>query len=402
MVPLVGRNPQVRPPFTAEEISTLSDDSEFSVFSESSEPSELTEGSELSELSGTFACDWITVYSMVEPQSGSYWHGSVDFKRFERLGTNGKIRAQVSKEHGQYSVTLTGEPLRAGARVGELLSDIWSPIAGLTLQRVDWAWESHALPQDWNLERIVHSVKARLPHWRYGWGVVEINSPDGRTFYLGAMGQPGTEADGTPAERTKRWRAKPLFIRCYQRTGGPVRVEAECKKLSGVPLRNALEETCTLCAKFLPGRCGWTEIELPATAARLPDGRDNSAKLVRQAYGLLRAAALRSGYLEDGRRVPAELDSMWAAVVFAATGMTWNDVVPKVSIRPLTGASDQNLMIGGGREGPRFRDPGGVIQGSEMADAIIRPMRSVGKGSISQNYSPTPLGEFFTHFCGED
>lgn len=230
----------------------------------------------------------------------------------------------------------------------------------------------------------MQEVKARLPHVRYGWGVVSIDSPDGRTFYLGALSRPGTDDDGTPAAQTERWRSKPLFVRCYQRTGGPVRVEAECKKLSGVPLRDALQETCAVCAPFLPGRCGWTEIELPPTASKASDQRVKPAKLVRQAYGLLRAAALRSGHLMDGRKVPVEFDAMWGAVVYAGTGLTWGEIAPKVPFLPPLGA------------------PGGVTQGSEMADAIIRPVRSVGLGSISQKSLPTPLGDFYTHFCGED
>lgn len=110
------------------------------------------------------------------------------------------------------------------------------------------------------------------------------------------------------------------------------------------------------------------------------------SKLVRQAYGLLRAAALRSGHLEDGRKIPDQLDGMWAAVVEAATGLRWAEHKPKVSL------CETQLLTA---EGKRY--PGGVIQGSEMD--VTRTVPAVRTICTTQD---TPLGDFYRHFCGSD
>lgn len=213
-----------------------------------------------SQLQGSFQMDWLTVYSTVRPRSGKLWHGSADVGRFERLGSGGLLRAQVTYQHGRHVLTLTGEPLRSGADAAELLRNVW-PGAALTCQRVDWAWEETGR-SGWSVQALALEVNRRLPSTRYGWGMTEVSSPGGRTFYLGALSQPGVKPDGSPKDPMEDARSKPLFVRVYQKVGGRIRVEAECKKLSGVPLTHALEETASLAASFMPGKVSWSTVRL--------------------------------------------------------------------------------------------------------------------------------------------
>lgn len=333
-------------------------------------------------LQGTFHCDWMTVYSTSPPSHSERWHGSVELGRFERAGSLGGVKARVTREHGRYVVTLTGEAFRSGVRASEMLKDIWHGSC-LTAQRLDWAWQSDIpiLPLDWTVKRVAQEVHRRLPEVRYGWGISYRESEGGHTYYIGALDRPGTRSDGGAEDRMESARSKPLFIRVYQRVGGCLRIEAECKQMSGVSLRYAVEESAALCSTFMPGRPSLSDMELPPEADVVADGRSAPDKLLKQAWGLLKAAAVRTGKSKDGV-LDYQDERWWASLVQSATGLSWQSIRPVAPERVL-------------------KNPGGVIQGSERLaravpgffDQFCRKDRTAVRGSSPVRGTDPPGGE---------
>lgn len=351
---------------------------------------------------GRFACDWFTGHSTQEPTCGKIWEGGVKLGRFERIGTWGQLRAHVAIRHQRYTVSLTGQPLRNGASIPELLKDVWLG-APVTVQRIDWAWEEDRL-SDYDVGEVARIVKSKLPYTRYGWGETRIDSDTGTTVYLGAFGRPGEDSQGNPADRLKESGGKPLFVRVYRKVGQKLRIEAECKQLSGQPLAEAVRATAEVSAQFMPGRQSFPDedgawSDLPPEARVVHDARAMPEKLVRQAYGLLKAAALRAGRLNapDGLANDAVHDK-WVSVVYYATGVRVSRSVERVLLAPVPGTKQR-----AGRLVPVVSgNPAVVTQGTEIPGIdLARPVPLV-RSQESQYPPSSPMGDFYRYFCGLD